>query len=95
MEIGPQWIVDDDYPAVGEGFDRMADTRRHNRDQPRTGDLSHAVDGHLKLALDHFVDFFLKMEMLVNGRATHEIVNARMSCSASGNSVHTNRANAL
>ncbi len=41
---------------------------------PGTDDLCDAVDRHLKFSLDYFVDFFLRMEMLVNGRAAHEIV---------------------
>jgi hypothetical protein len=40
-----------------------ADTRRNS---------SH--DGDLKLALNHLVDLFLRMEVLVNGRATLEVV---------------------
>jgi hypothetical protein len=68
IEIWPQGIVDDDCPTVGEGFDPMADTSRYDRDQPRSGDLRNAVDVHLKLTLNHFVDFFLRVEMFVNGR---------------------------
>lgn len=34
---------------------------------PSSGDLHKALDGHLKLPLDHFLDFFLGMEILVNG----------------------------
>ena len=52
----------------------MAYTSRHDRDHASSGDLCHPIDGHLKLTLDHFVDFFLRMEMLVNKRAAHEIV---------------------
>ena len=65
-EFGPPWIVDDDRPAVGEGFDVMADATWHDRYHARPGDLGHAVDGQLELTLDHFVDFFLRMEVLVN-----------------------------
>jgi hypothetical protein len=49
-------MVDDYDPPVGEGLDRMTDIARHDRNQACSGDLGHAVDGHLKLALDHLVD---------------------------------------
>jgi len=39
-----------------------------------SGDLGNAVDGYLELALDYLIYFFLRMEMLVNGRTTREIV---------------------
>jgi len=52
----------------------MADASRHDRDEARPGDPRHAVDGNFKFALDHFVDFLLRMEMLVNGRAARELV---------------------
>ena len=32
LELGPQRIVDDDGPAIGESFDRMADVRWYDRD---------------------------------------------------------------
>jgi len=73
-EIAPQWIINDDCPATGKRFDRMANTSRHNRYQPSTGDLRHPVDSHLELALEHLPDFLLRMEMLVDGGAAREIV---------------------
>src|SRR4029077_7277365 len=39
-----------------------------------SGDLGNAVDGYLELALDHLIYFFLRMEVLMNGRATHKII---------------------
>jgi hypothetical protein len=36
--------------------------------------LGRTVDGHFELTLDDLVDFFLRMEVLVNGRAAYEIV---------------------
>jgi hypothetical protein len=36
-------------------------------------DLDYAVDGHLELALDHLVNLFLKMKMLVNRRTTFKV----------------------
>jgi len=72
--FAPQRIVDDDGSAVGQRFYRMAHITRNDGDQTRSGDLSRAVDGHLKLAFDHLVNFFLRMEVLVNGRATGEVV---------------------
>src|SRR5579872_5867603 len=67
-------MVDDDCATIGERLHRMADTGGHDGHEPRTDDLRDAVDRHLKLSLDNFVDFFLRMEMLVNGRAAHEII---------------------
>jgi hypothetical protein len=40
----------------------------------KPGLMIHAVDGHFELALDHLVYLFLMMEVLVNGRATGEVV---------------------
>src|SRR5580704_7184828 len=74
IEIWPGWMVDDYDPAVGEGLDRMTDIARHNRNQTCAGDLGHAVDGHAKLALYHLVNFFLSMNVLMNGRTAHEVV---------------------
>jgi hypothetical protein len=73
IEIAPQWVVDADGPTVGEGFDRMANAGRDDRNPARPGDLGNAVNGHLKLALDDLIHFFLGMKMLVDGRITHEI----------------------
>jgi hypothetical protein len=42
----------------------MAHVFRHNRDDARPDDMSHAVDGHFEFALDDLVDLFLGMEML-------------------------------
>ncbi len=42
--------------------------------KPGTRDLSCAVDGYLEFALDHFVNHFLQMEMLVNSGAAFEVV---------------------
>jgi len=52
----------------------MADIARYNRDQARLRDLGYAVDDHFELTLDDLVDFFLRMKVLVNGRAALEIV---------------------
>ena len=52
----------------------MAGVRRHNRNQTDSGDLSHAVDGYLKFALDHLVDFLLGMEVFVNRRTAPKLV---------------------
>ena len=43
----------------------MADVARHNRNHASSGDPSHAVDGHLKLAFDYFVHFFPWAERVV------------------------------
>jgi hypothetical protein len=72
-EFAPQRIVNDDRPAIGEGLDRMAYITWHDRNQTSSGDLDYAVDGHLELALDHLVNLFLKMKMLVNRRTTFKV----------------------
>jgi hypothetical protein len=48
-------MVDDYYPPVAEGFDRMTDIARYDRNHADPGDLGVAVDGHLKLSLDDTV----------------------------------------
>src|SRR6185437_7110952 len=70
----PRRIIHNDCASIGERLHRMADTGGHDGHEPRTDDLRHAVNRQLKLALDHFIIFFLGMEMLVNRRAAHEIV---------------------
>src|SRR5208282_1143614 len=74
FEFAPQRIVNDDGPAIGEGLDGMARITGHDGHQTRAGNLRYAVDGHLQLALDHLVDLFLRMEVLVNCRAPLEVV---------------------
>jgi hypothetical protein len=74
IELAPQRIINDDSPAIGEGFDRMTHITRYDRDQPGSCDLRCAVNGHLQLAFDYLVDLFLSMEMFVNGRASLEVV---------------------
>ena len=93
-EIVPRRIVDDDGLAVSESLDRMADVTGHDRNQTWSGDLGHAVDSYLEFALDHLIDFFLGMEVLVNRRTRAQSRSARMSCSASGNIVRASRASA-
>jgi len=67
-------MVDDDRSSVREGFDRMADIGRHDRNQAVAGDLGYAADGYFEFAFDDFVDFFFGMEVFVNGRAAFEVV---------------------
>src|SRR5579864_973651 len=52
----------------------MADASRDDGHEPRTDNLRDTVDRHFKFSVDHFVDFFLRMEMLVNRCAAREIV---------------------
>src|SRR5580698_6894908 len=52
----------------------MADTTRHDRNQTCSGDLGHAIDGHLDLAFNHLPDLFLRMEVFVNGRVARELI---------------------
>jgi hypothetical protein len=64
--FAPQQVVNDDGSAIREGLDRMARITWHDRDQAGSYDLGCAIDGHLKRALDHLVDLFLRMEVLMN-----------------------------
>src|ERR1700730_13055746 len=52
----------------------MADITRYDCNQARSGDLGKAVDGYFEFALDHFINFFLRMEVLVNRRPARKIV---------------------
>ena len=52
----------------------MANITWYDPDRTRSGDLRHAVYGQLEFALDHLIYFFLRMEVLMNGRAPHKIV---------------------
>jgi len=51
----------------------MAGIGRDDGDYARAGDPGQAVAGHFEFALDHLTDFFLGMEVLVDGRATLEV----------------------
>src|SRR5580700_5985991 len=73
-EVPPDGIVDDDGAAVGKGLDRMAGIARNNRNHTGPGNPDLALNGHFQLALDYFVDFFLRMGVFVNGRAALEVV---------------------
>jgi len=67
IEFAPQGIINDDGTAVGQRLYRMAHITRNDSDQTCSGDLSCAADIHLKLAFDHLVNLFLRMEVLVIG----------------------------
>ena len=69
VKFAPQGIIHDDGAAVGERLHRMGHIGRYDGDYARAGNLGDPVDGHLELALDHFIDYFLEMEALVNGGA--------------------------
>lgn len=51
----------------------MTNIARHHCDQSRFHDLSYAVDGNFEFTFDDLVDFFLRMEVLVNSRTAPEI----------------------
>src|SRR5271166_2818954 len=60
----------------------MAYVARHDRDDPRSRNLRNPVDCQFKLSFNHLVDFFLRMEVLVNARAARELVVSE--CHAGG-----------
>src|SRR5215472_17189199 len=72
--ICPQRIVNDDCATISECLDRMADIARHDPHYTRSSNLLDAVDGQFEFAFDNFVDFFLRMEMFMNGRTAFEVV---------------------
>ena len=67
-------MVDDDGAAIGERFHSMADIAGHDCDQASPDPAGNAVDGHLKLPINDLVDFFLRMEVFVDRRASREFV---------------------
>jgi hypothetical protein len=73
-KFGAGRMVDDDGTAVGEGFDGMASIAGNDGNNAWSRDLRDAVDGDFEFAFDYFVDFFLRMGMLVDGRAFRKIV---------------------
>ncbi len=46
----------------------------NDRNEPRPYGFGHPINGQLQFALNHFVHFFLWMEVLVNRRASFKIV---------------------
>src|ERR1700757_4664671 len=46
----------------------------HDSNDSGSGDLRHAVYRQFQLALDHFINFFLRMKMFVNGCPAHEFI---------------------
>src|SRR5579864_8551333 len=73
-EFWPSWMIDDNRPPVSKGLDRVPGIARHDRNYTCARDFGHAVDRHLQLPLDHFVDLFLNMRVLVNGRTAREVI---------------------
>src|SRR5215510_434814 len=67
-------MVDYDGPAVCQGFDRMRNTAGHDCHHVGFDNPGHAINGDFKLALDHFIDLFLRMKMFMDGSASHKIV---------------------
>jgi hypothetical protein len=63
LDVGTGGVVHDQDTAVGEGFDGM---RRAGREG--------GGDSKFELAFEDFLDFFLRMEMLLNGSAARELV---------------------
>src|SRR5262249_15178975 len=74
FELPPSRVIDNDRRTVSKGPLRVASICRYNRHHTRPGDMGDAFNGQLELALNHLIDFFLRMEMLVNGGAALEFV---------------------
>src|SRR5437762_14102273 len=72
--LSPQWIVNDDCATIAQSFDRVGDVARYDSHHTRSCNLLHAVNRQFQFTLDDLVDFLLRMEMLVDGRAALEIV---------------------
>lgn len=73
-EVPTQGIVDDDGATVSEGFYGMTHIAGDDGYHARGDNLGFAVDGYFHLSLDHFINFFLRMEVLVNGGAASEFI---------------------
>jgi hypothetical protein len=56
----------------------MADTPRHDCDQPKSENLCDAIDPQLKLTLNYLVDLSSGMKMPLNGRPTRAVEAARL-----------------
>jgi hypothetical protein len=56
-------VVNDDDAPIGERQDRVARVARNDGHNSRPDGLPYAIDGHLELAGNQFVDFLLGMEV--------------------------------
>jgi len=73
-DFGPRGVIDNDQFPIGERFDRVLHITRNDTNHAGFGDLRHAIHRQLQLAFDYFVDFFLWMRVLVNGRPALEVI---------------------
>src|SRR5215469_459939 len=73
-ELRPYRMVHNDCSPISHGVDRMSDTARHDRYESGPNDLRHSLDSQLQFALDHLINFFLRVKVFMNGRTTHEAV---------------------
>ncbi|MGA8622655.1 MAG: hypothetical protein WB660_29550 [Candidatus Sulfotelmatobacter sp.] len=61
-------------PAIGKGFHGMARVGWNDCDYASSRHLPYPVDSPLKFALNHLINFFLRMEVLLNGCTPSELV---------------------
>jgi hypothetical protein len=52
----------------------MGDIAWDDAHQTRSDNLLHSVNGQFEFAFDNLIDFFLRVEMFVNGGAAFEII---------------------
>src|SRR5262249_55863464 len=73
-ELRPKGIVHDNGSTVSKSLDGMWYVTWQDCDYAWWEDLSNPLDGHFEFALDHLIDLFLRMKMLMNRRTTHKFV---------------------
>jgi hypothetical protein len=73
-EFAPQWKINDDCTAIAKRPDRVRCITRNDRYHAGARNVSCAVDGYLQLALDYFVNFLLRVEVLVDSCTAFEVI---------------------
>ena len=65
-EIRTRRVVHDNQTPVTQCFDGVTTVCGHDGNHVWLQNLRYSIDGHLQFPLDHFIDFFFGMEVLVN-----------------------------
>lgn len=67
-------MINNDQASVAQRSYEMPVVRRNNRNNARPSDLALAIDRQLKFTLEYFIDFLLRMEVLVDRGSLQELV---------------------
>lgn len=73
-QFSSERIVNDDGATIRQSFDRVAHIAWHNPHHARSSNLLGSVDGQFEFTFNDLVDFFLRVEMLVDRRTAFEVV---------------------